>query len=254
MLTFQIASDLHIECNTENYLDPLSFITPSADILILAGDIGSFYKIEQLKEFLTKLCKYFQIVIYIPGNHEYYIQKDIKPCTMKFLLRSIKILEHFIKNLYVLNKSCIEINNICIVGCTLWSNPTIKIPKYIVRIKGMNTYIYKKKFYEELRYITDMIDFCKKLNKKLIVVTHHMPTYSIFDTPNINKRGKYLSLYASNLDHLLVKDNIDTWISGHIHLNFDIITDGGTHLVGNQLGKPRDNIQDYNMRKIITIF
>ena len=98
-----------------------------------------------------------------------------------------------------------------------------------------------------------MIAYCKKKNKKLLVVTHYMPTYSIFDTIKKFKKDKYISLYASNLDHFLNKDYVHTWISGHIHINFDIITNGGTHLVGNQLGKPKDNIKDYNMKKVITI-
>ena len=54
MVTVQIASDLHIEYKNNNIPNPLDFITPSADILILAGDIGSFYKIQQLTEFLKK--------------------------------------------------------------------------------------------------------------------------------------------------------------------------------------------------------
>ena len=38
MTNFQIVSDLHIEYNTNEVPDPLTLITPSADILILAGD------------------------------------------------------------------------------------------------------------------------------------------------------------------------------------------------------------------------
>jgi predicted phosphodiesterase len=251
MTTFQIVSDLHIEYKNNEVPDPLSFITPSSDILILAGDIGSFYKIIQLTQFLIKLCKYFQIVIYVPGNNEYYTQKDIPPCRMNFLFKRFTNIQYTIKNLYILNKSSIEINNLYIVGCTLWSNPTINVPRFIVRIKEMNTVYYKKKFNEELSYIIDMIEYSKKNNKKLIVVTHYMPTYSVFQ--NIHTKNKYISLYTSNLDYLLTKENVHTWIAGHIHINVDTITDGGTHLVGNQFGKPKDYIKDYDMKKIIKV-
>ena len=61
MTTIQIVSDLHIE-QYEDVPNPLDFITPSADILILAGDIGSFYRIQQLIDFLKALCSYFKIV------------------------------------------------------------------------------------------------------------------------------------------------------------------------------------------------
>lgn len=253
MTKFQIVSDLHIEYK-DNVPDPLSLITPSADILILAGDIGSFYKYDQLKIFLTKLCKYFEIVLYVPGNHEYYLQKGFTQKKMKVLFKLVKHIEHSIDNLYILNKTSVQINDICIVGCTLWSNPRTKIPRYIVRIDEMNTKFYKNKFKEELEYITMMIEYCKKKQTKLLVITHHMPTYAIFDNKTINnKYDKYISLYASDLDYLLNKDSVHTWVAGHIHINFDIITEGGTHLVGNQLGKLKDNIKDYNMEKIITL-
>ena len=255
MTNFQIVSDLHIEYNNDQVPDPLSLITPSADILILAGDIGSFYKYHQLQQFLTKLCEHFEIVIYVPGNHEYYTQKGYKQHGMRFLFKRIKKLQYYISNLHILNTKSAEIDDICIVGCTLWSNPKIEIPRYIVRIKDINTKLYKQKFDEELLYITKMIEYCKEKNKKLLVVTHYMPTYYIFDNQKTmyKKKDKYISLYASNLDYLLTKENVHTWVAGHIHINFDVITQGGTRLVGNQLGKPKDNIKDYNMKKVITI-
>ena len=76
MVSIQIASDLHIECIDNDDVDPLDFVTPEAPILILAGDIGSFYRQKQLKNFLTKLCTHFQIVLYIIGNHEYYYTSE----------------------------------------------------------------------------------------------------------------------------------------------------------------------------------
>jgi len=69
MPKFQIVSDLHIEYRNDEIPDPLSLITPTADNLILAGDIGSLYKFNQLKGFLQNLCKYFKNVLYVPGNH-----------------------------------------------------------------------------------------------------------------------------------------------------------------------------------------
>ena len=190
MTNFQIVSDLHIEYNNDEVPDPLSFITPSADVLILAGDIGSFYKYDQLKQFLTKLCQHFEIVIYVPGNNEYYIQKGFQPHSMKFLFKRIKKLQYDIDNLHILNNKSVEIDDICIVGCTLWSNPMIEIPRYIVRIKEMNTKLYKQKFNEELGYITKMVEYCKEKKKKLLVVTHYMPTYSIIDAQQVIVKKK----------------------------------------------------------------
>jgi predicted phosphohydrolase len=252
MTNFQIVSDLHIEYNSNKVPNPLTLITPSADILILAGDIGSFYKHEQLSKFLFNLCPYFKVVIYIPGNHEYYKVEGYETKSMYTLIQNFIKNMKSISNLYILNKSSVQIGDVYIAGCTLWSEPKIFVPKFIVRIPEMNTLSYSQKHSEELEYIKKMINFCKKKDKKLLVVTHHCPTFSVI-TATKKKKDKYISMYATELDYLLSKENVHTWVSGHIHINFDLITDGGTHLVGNQLGKPKDNITDYNKSMVIKI-
>lgn len=252
MVKFQIASDLHIEYKNDEVPDPLSLITPSADILILAGDIGSFYKHNQLKSFLESLCPHFKIVIYVPGNVEYYRVRGRRPLKMQQLLRRFMTLERSIGNLYVLNRSSVRIDDVCIVGCTLWSKPFVNIPRFIVRIHGINTGIYEQKHEEELKYIQKMIEYCKNKDLKLLVVTHHCPSYSVI-TKKKKRKDKYVSLYASDLDYLLNSECVHTWVCGHIHINFDLVTQGGTHLVGNQKGKPKDYICDYNKKLIIEV-
>ena len=252
MSSFQIVSDLHIEYRSDKIVNPLTIITPSADVLILAGDIGSFYQHVQLKTFLRELCPHFKIVLYIPGNHEYYTVNGYNPLSMDKLLDKFMEIEKYIDNLYVLNRSSVLINDTCILGCTLWSEPLITIPRYIVRIHGMDTMSYHKKYKEDLEYIEKMIEFCQTNKKKLIVVSHHCPTYSLISSWT-KRKDKYISLYASNLDHLLTKNKVHTWISGHIHINFDLITKGGTRLIGNQRGKPRDKITDYKKNLAILL-
>jgi Icc-related predicted phosphoesterase len=243
MITVQIVSDLHIEYNNNNYYDPLNFITPSADILILAGDIGSLYKHFQLKDFLIKICKHFQIVLYVPGNHEYYITQNIQPVSMDQLISRLYDIKAEINNLYILDRASIQIGNVCIAGCTLWSDINIPIPKYLVRIYKMNTNIYKKKFNKDLNYINNIIKYCSNNSLKLLIVTHYVPTYKILK--NTNKKEKFFSLYGSNLDNLLTFSNIHTWVCGHVHKNFDFVTEGGTRLVSNQKGKPKDKINNF---------
>jgi predicted phosphohydrolase len=252
MRNFQIVSDLHIEYNTEEVPNPLTLITPSADILILAGDIGSFYKYNQLKLFLIKLCPHFKVVIYVPGNHEYYTMKGYLPQKMNHLLQKFIQMEESITNLYVLNRSSVQIDDVCIVGCTLWSKPEVSIPKFIVRVPGLNTREYIQKHESDLAYIEKMIGYCQKKVIKLMVVSHHCPSYSVITTPK-KLKDKYISLYASHLDHLLTSEKVHTWVAGHIHINFDLITEGGTRLVGNQRGKPKDNITDYNKSLVVTL-
>ena len=194
-LSLQIVSDLHIEYKNNSIPNPLDYVKPISKILVLAGDIGSLYKFEQLRGFLKKLCVHFEYVLYIPGNHEFYMQHDYdnnNPVSMEVLLGRLLSIEHEIENLYILN-----------------------------RIMD-NTY--------KMLYSND------------------------FGKENIKKRDRYVSLYFSKLDNLLIKEKVHTWICGHIHQNFDYISKGGTRLIGNQYGKPRDNIDDYSKEFVVKIF
>ena len=250
-IKFQIASDLHIEYKNNEVPDPLDFIQPVADILILAGDIGSFYKINQLHQFLIKLCNYFKIVLYIPGNQEYYTFNEYENQSMNILLKRLYYIENNIDNLYVLNQSSIVIEDICISGCTLWSKPTVKIPKFIVRIHGINNEIYENRHEKDVNYIHKMINYSKENNLKMLVITHYCPTYKVME--NSRKKDKFESLYATDLEYLLNKEKIHTWVCGHIHSNFDFITQNGTRVVGNQKGKQKDKITDYSKTFVIEI-
>lgn len=250
MVNFQIASDLHIEIS--NDVPPaLSLITPSADVLILAGDIGRIHKHDQLKTFLKDVCQHFRFVLYVMGNNEYYRVKGYYDKTMAELMNDMITIERSIPNLYILNRSSVIIEDVCVIGCTLWSQALVEIPPYIVRIKGMSTPRYNDIHKQEVRYIEKMVRYCSAKNLKLMVVTHHTPSYSLLR----GKKAKdmFKSLYASNLDYLLDSKRVHTWVCGHIHINFDLKTRNGTHLVGNQRGKPKDKITDFNKSKVITV-
>lgn len=251
MVTFQIASDLHIEHKNDEHIDPLILIEPSADILILAGDIGSLYKRDQLFDFLKKISEYFKIVIYVPGNTEYYKVRGAKTKTMPELNRILSDIEGQIHNLYILSGKSLLIGDICIAGCTLWSDIKVPIPKYMVRIHGMTSDIYKKMYDYDLRYIEDIIQHCKKMKYRLVMVTHYCPTYDVLK--ETKKQPALYSLYASCLDNMLREENITMWVCGHIHKNFKYKTKGGTLFVGNQKGKPKDNILDYDRSLIFSI-
>jgi len=248
-IEFQIVSDLHIEYKNNDIPNPLDYITPSADILILAGDIGSLYKINQLKSFLQLLCPLFKATIYIPGNHEYYLQDSFDPIPFEVLSKRLYDLEN-IPSLYILNQSSIIINDICITGCTLWTKPLINLPKFIVKIPDINTYAYHILHNNDLEYIENMIQFCKSKNLKLLVVTHHCPTEEVLKN---FKKDKYRSLYVTDLDYLLNDKNVHTWVCGHLHHNFDFNTKNGTRVVGNQRGKPKDQINDFQLDFVITV-
>ena len=52
---------------------------------------------------------------------------------------------------------------------------------------------------------------------------------------------------------MLNKKDIDVWICGHIHANFDFLSAGGSRIVGNQKGKIKENVQNFKKDFTITI-
>lgn len=251
METFQVASDLHIEHGMEDDVDPLSLITPSADTLILAGDIGSLYRFEQLQHFLSVIATHFKIVIYVPGNHEYYRPAGARTLGMPVLESRLRQLDDGIPNLHILDCSSVRIGDICVTGCTLWTRPNVPVPKFIVRIPDMDTDSYRRRHERDVKYIKRMSEYCRNKNLKQLVVTHHCP--SLETLKRAKKRKKYLSLYATDLEDLLREEDVKVWVCGHVHSNFDFLSPDRTRVVGNQKGKRKDKITDYSKRFVLTL-
>uniref|UniRef100_A0A6C0LTT8 Calcineurin-like phosphoesterase domain-containing protein n=1 Tax=viral metagenome TaxID=1070528 RepID=A0A6C0LTT8_9ZZZZ len=243
----QIVSDVHIEYKNNEIVNPLDYIKPSSPILILAGDIGSLYKYDQLYSFLRDISLYFEHVLYVPGNHEYYIPPGFEPLEFDALTTRLVSIENSIDNLKILNRQCVQLGDTCIIGATLWTKPLCELPKYIIRIHDITTDKYTNMFNVDLEYVERAIEYCKEKKLKVVCVTHHPPSEQI-DT---GKRDKFKSFYMSDLDYLL-KD-VDTWICGHVHNNFDFITEQGCRIVGNQKGKPKDKITDYRIDLVVEI-
>jgi len=249
MVNFQIMSDLHIE-NLPDNLHVDDFITPTAEILILAGDIGRVHKYIQLENFLQNLCPRFEFVLYVLGNHEYYRVDGIPPKNMEEIFKDLQTIKAKIPNLYILNCTSVIIDDVCVAGCTLWSKTDVDVPPYIVKIPEMNTVKYNALFENDRNYIEKMVKYCQQKNLKLLVVTHHAPSFSV---GNRRWADKYKSLYCSDLNHLLDRKKVHTWICGHVHVNFDTKTRNGTRLVSNQKGKPHDGVTDYLLDKVISV-
>ena|SRR3989304_9768528 len=240
-MKLQIISDLHIDFNTSDSKDPLDYVTPLADILIMAGDIGSLYKFDQLSQFIRDVSKLYKHILYVVGNHEYYKVKNIVPKTFFELTQLLYDLEKKIPNFHFLQRKSIQISNICIIGCTLWSRISFILPKHIVKIHGLNTEIYNSFNQKDVQYIKQMIGYCQQNDLKLIVITHHCPTTKL--NPDID--SPLSDLYYNDLDYLLTAKQVDTWIFGHTHIQVNTVSKEGTKLIANQKGKPKENIMDY---------
>jgi predicted phosphodiesterase len=251
-MLIQIISDLHLNLNNITSLDDY-IIKKEADTIILNGDIGSLYNLVQLENFLTIVCKMFKIVIYVFGNHEFYYNKQFVFQEMDKLKKGLYIIKSKLNNMYILDRNCIKINNVCIIGCTLWTyiKDNQNIPKFKFKIPDMNNNKYKILHKKDLRYIKKMIKYCNKHNLKIVIASHYPPLNNLTDKPDSENIWDYM--YKNNLDYLINNNNINTWIYGHTHHNKDFITPNGTRIVSNQLGKITESVSNFSTTKIIDI-
>ena len=248
---FQLVSDLHLEynCDMDAYEDPMQYIKPSANYLVLAGDVGSLYFYSALRAVLERICSQFKAVLYVAGNHEYYTQKSNSD---RVLMDDLSNRLHNLSDIpgfYILDRDSVVIGDVCFVGCTLWSRPYMCIPKYIVRIHGISDTLYETLHRNDLRYISTMMDYCLRENLRMIVVTHYSPSFKTIE--NCRNRSKRPSLYATDL-HAYIRHPVEMWCHGHTHNNMDISV-GGIPVISNQRGKTSEKIRSYKTDRIVDI-
>ena len=230
-MKLQIISDLHSE-----FMKKLPIIKPVAETLVLAGDIGKIGH-PLWKPMIDYFSNNWKHVIYVPGNHEYYLNCNIGMC--KRIYR--EFFENY-PNVTWLDNDFIETTNAFFIGSTLWSKPScidelndfhnIKSNNQKLTLAGMtNMHQESLKFLEKT--ITEIGR--KSDSKKCVIITHFPPTRrGTSDTKYIN--SPYRDYFANELSELN-KERIDLWISGHTHYSYDFVRDG-VRYYANQIGYP----------------
>jgi predicted phosphodiesterase len=230
-MIIQLVSDLHLEKQNKQNINGLDYITPSGEILILNGDISSLYLLPMLLSFFNSIKNHFKHIIYVPGNNEFYTQKDLKPLPFITLYKRLEILRNEIHNLIILDNSYIIINDTIFCGSVLWSYVHYNLPNF-VKIHDFTTKEYNYRNLISKRFIKRVIQLSNDTHKELVMITHYPPSKRCLTEDK--KRFYYNRLYYNNLDYLF--DNKILWLFGHTHENKDIKI-GNTRILSNQRGK-----------------
>ncbi len=211
-LKIHLLSDLHLEFGNKKP-KYLSKISTEVDVLVLAGDVGSFSNTENISDYKKHIgycASLFKHVIVIAGNHEYY--GNTLP-TVEGYIRNI-ILDF--SNVHFLQRQSIVIDGVRFIGCTLWSEPTID--KHLIsdftKIKYMSIPVYKQLYNTDLKYLTkELLQLPDPDVKTTVVITHHLPSYQLVHQRYIDDPAN--CFFASNVEHLM--KNVDYWLCGHTH-------------------------------------
>ena len=236
-MKIQYASDLHLEFGENSrWLKEIPLI-PSADILVLAGDIGYFgdanYKTHPFWEWASQNYKK---VIVVPGNHELYKFFDINELHEDWTLEIRPNIHAFYNCVIPLDE------NTDLIASTLWAHIptgeeffTERCVSDFKRIRNGEFRLSAQRFNEEHQRCRDFIE--KAVNeskaKNLVVATHHVPSFELMATEF--KGSTINGAFTVEMGNFIAYSRINYWIYGHSHRNIDKVI-GSTQCVSNQLG------------------
>ena len=271
-MKIQLLSDLHLESNPHFTATP----TPGADVLVLAGDIGSYQKGSKLSDLNIPdfgLARFSPLpvaeggaawpvpVFFLPGNHEYDgLDFDEAHARLRETCERL--------GMVWLERQTVVLAGVRFVGCTLWTdfdaladlNPqtadsplTQQLQAREKAFRAANFYLHKNhSFRQGLPMLADAVreegvksqDWLRRVlaeafNGPTVVVTHFAPSLLSADPRyglNAGTAG-----FCNGLDDLLGSARL--WLHGHLHCPADYVKNG-CRVVANPLGYARKGEQD----------
>lgn len=262
-ITLNIVSDLHLD------IDGVLPNLPGGDVLVIAGDIcearslrfhENLTKEERrirtaIQDFLVDTSKKYNKIFTVLGNHEHYHSK--------YQQTRDAVLAGMPDNFSVLENQCEEYNGVLFIGATLWTDLNKHDHLTQLTVKDfMNdyrciTYVqgneYRKlrpadttrEFARSVGYIKAVLENPHNLDKKVVVVTHHAPTYMSIAEQYRNDQIMN-GAYASDLSELILDNpQIALWTCGHTHTAHWYYV-GDTLIACNPFGYQQNGFKEYS--------
>lgn len=246
-MKIQLISDIHIEWGTKVE----DCVTPSADILIIAGDIDS----GDLTTTLNKFGTMFKHVIAIMGNHDFYGHQISS--------RVAEVKAKLSDNVHLLDREKVVIGGYTFVGCTLWSDfkehtwATMYSAKMGIsdfyKIKTVGGVFLPEHAYEahvkDKQYIRTLLKEAEDLSK-VVVITHFLPSLACIAP---QWKGDSLNHYfTGQCDDLFEEFDVPLWLFGHSHGSMDLMINN-TRVLSNCHGYPREQVKGFKKDLVIDL-
>lgn len=236
-MRIQYASDLHLEFGDNSKWLKDNPLIPSADILVLTGDIGYLddanYKTHPFWDWASE--NYKQVIV-IPGNHELYKFFDINEIHEGWSLDIRPNVKAFYNSVIHLDEET------HLIASTLWAYVppaeeylTERCVSDFKRIRNGEYRLSAQRFNEEHLKCRAFIEKAVAESKasKIIVATHHVPSFELMSQEF--KNSSINGAFTVELRNFIKNSPINIWIYGHSHRNIDKII-GNTQCISNQLG------------------
>ena len=200
------------------------------DVIILAGDIGKPFD-HLFKLFIQHCSNLAQVVLFVPGNHEYYNKVSMNDTRIQMNQTC-----QTCNNVFLLDNKALDYGDFTFIGSTLWADIDEHVDsEAFVKIADFSeipdfTPTKSRILHQEcVKFIKSTLD--ARPNRKVVVITHHAPVTSR-DVINPRLYGDTLSTcFYNDLDKVVARPNIRSWFYGHTHHSTDIVRHFTTHTV-----------------------
>ncbi len=257
-MKIQLLSDLHLETQPHFKLQP----APDADVLVLAGDIGSYQRgsaLPALGDTDFGLARFSPLpqyggwptpVIYLPGNHEYdNLDFDETHARLRATCERLGMIW--------LERESLVFNGVRFVGTTLWSDfdalvphgPTASLSEQLrARQKAFRAADYYLRQAATMRngelFLSEQMRAhaitCQAWLRAALAESFDGPTVAVTHfAPSLRSADPRYGLtpgtagFCNALDELLPM--ADLWLHGHLHCALDY-REGRCRVVANPLG------------------
>jgi Calcineurin-like phosphoesterase len=262
-MRIQLLSDLHLEAHPHFVPEPAA----GADVLVLAGDIGSYQEGSSLRADDWGLTRFSPVpalggagtwptpVLFIPGNHEYDARDvDETHAAIKAVCQRLGITW--------LDRQTLQLGAVRFIGTTLWTDfdaliapnepMTSAMKKRNKAFSAANFHLKKAQMTrhgapflalevrdEGLRCQAWLqAALSEPFDGKTVVITHFAPSLQSRDPHYGLQPGT--AGFCNALDDLFTQ--ADLWLHGHLHCQLDYRA-GRCRVVANPLGYARKNEQ-----------
>ena len=253
-MKIQLLSDLHLESHPHFVPEP----APGADLLVLAGDIGSYQKGSLLVDPDFGLARFSPLhgwptpVLFLPGNHEY-DGLDFDAAHERLRETCTRL------GMVWLEREVVHLAGVRFVGTTLWTDfdalapspgdPGARLAQMLrardKAFRAANFYLRKN---TSLRAGEPMLAqqlreqglVCQQWLREALAQSHDGPTVVVTHfAPSLRSADPRYGLtpgtagFCNNMDDLFPQ--VDLWLHGHLHAPSDYIHQG-CRVVANPLG------------------
>ena len=228
MPSFDLISDLHLDLQ-DNPMQMLIDMEPLSDMLMVAGDLCEARNIRE--EWIDILSAKYEIVYYVPGNHEYY--GSTKAQTLKMLRDAMTY------NVYLLNAESLIYDGLVIAGNTLWfpDGPGNSLHEWSMNdfssIIDFKSWVYAAHETAKAHLSNSYCD---------VWLTHHLPLWKSVPRRYIDSPTNCFFVGDLSKELQTMEYPPKVIVHGHTHEACDYMA-GDTRVVCNPLGYPNEGRQ-----------